>query len=224
MRICNLLNLNLVPYKESLTLQKRIVKEIQSGKTNDTLILLEHPNVFTIGRNGKASNLLAEEKQLKNIGAEVFNVDRGGDITYHGPGQLVCYPVLNLRNYKCDIKWYVLKLEDVIVKALKEFEITSCRDSKLIGVWVEGKKIASIGVHISKWITYHGFALNVNTNLDYFKYIVPCGLPGVEMTSISKILGRHIDMNEVKNIIVSKFYEIFECEIREFSPVQLYTN
>lgn len=208
MREFKVVNFDLVEYREGLKLQKLYEEKSLNNKT-DFLLLLEHYPVITIGRSGKKSNVLINEKELKDKGILVYHTDRGGDATYHGPGQLVGYPIFNLRFYKKDVKWYVQSLEEILIRTLNEYEIKAEMIPKLIGVWVNSKKIASIGVRIQKWITSHGFALNVNNNLTPFSYIIPCGIKDVEITSMKEILNREVDMGNLKEIIVEKFKEIF---------------
>lgn len=208
MRELKIINFDLVEYREGLKLQKLYEEKSLNNKT-DFLLLLEHYPVITIGRSGKKSNVLINEKELKDKGILVYHTDRGGDATYHGPGQLVGYSIFNLRFYKNDVKWYVQSLEEILIRTLNEYEIKAEMIPKLIGVWVNSKKIASIGVRIQKWITSHGFALNVNNNLTPFSYIIPCGIKDVEITSMKEILNREVDMGNLKEIIVEKFKEIF---------------
>lgn len=208
MRELKIINFDLVEYREGLKLQKLYEEKSLNNKT-DFLLLLEHYPVITIGRSGKKSNVLINEKELKDKGILVYHTDRGGDATYHGPGQLVGYPIFNLRFYKKDVKWYVQSLEEILIRTLNEYEIKAEMIPKLIGVWVNSKKIASIGVRIQKWITSHGFALNINNNLTPFSYIIPCGIKDVEITSMKEILNREVDMGNLKEIIVEKFKEIF---------------
>jgi len=208
MREFKVVNFDLVEYREGLKLQKLYEEKSLNSKT-DFLLILEHYPVITIGRSGKKSNVLINEKELKDKGILVYHTDRGGDATYHGPGQLVGYPIFNLRFYKKDVKWYVQSLEEILIRTLNEYEIKAEMIPKLIGVWVNSKKIASIGVRIQKWITSHGFALNVNNNLTPFSYIIPCGIKDIEITSMKEILNREVDMGNLKEIIVEKFKEIF---------------
>ncbi len=208
MREFKVVNFDLVEYREGLKLQKLYEEKSLNSKT-DFLLILEHYPVITIGRSGKKSNVLINEKELKDKGILVYHTDRGGDATYHGPGQLVGYPIFNLRFYKKDVKWYVQSLEEILIRTLNEYEIKAEMIPKLIGVWVNSKKIASIGVRIQKWITSHGFALNVNNNLTPFSYMIPCGIKDVEITSMKEILNREVDMGNLKEIIVEKFKEIF---------------
>lgn len=194
----------LVEYKEGLKLQKLYEEKSLNSKT-DFLLLLEHYPVITIGKSGNNLNILFNEDTLKNKGVSVYHTDRGGDVTYHGPGQLVGYPVLNLRYYKKDVKWYVKSLEEVLIKVLNEYGIKAEIIPKLIGVWVKNKKISSIGVRIRKWITTHGFALNVNNDLTPFSYIIPCGIKDVDITSMKEVLNKEIDMKTLKKNIIKEF-------------------
>ncbi|HVB13018.1 MAG TPA: lipoyl(octanoyl) transferase LipB [Nitrososphaerales archaeon] len=195
-------------YKEIWDFQKRLVELRNQNQTCDSLIMVEHSHVLTLGRNGHRENVLTEDLPL-------FEIERGGDITYHGPGQLVVYPIISLQDFSIGVKQYVVLLEQVLVDTLLHFGISS--EGKLgqqTGVWVDGlRKIASIGVATSHWTTYHGFALNVNTDLSYFQRIRPCGFESSVMTSISKELGRPVPMNEVKEKIVSSFSQTFEADL-----------
>lgn len=194
----------LIEYKEGLKLQKLYEEKSLNTKT-DFLLLLEHYPVITIGKSGNSLNILFNEDALKNKGVSVYHTDRGGGVTYHGPGQLVGYPILNLRYYKKDVKWYVKSLEEVLIKVLNEYGIKAEIIPKLIGVWVKNKKIASIGVRIRKWITTHGFALNVNNDLIPFSYIIPCGIKDVDITSMKEVLNKEIDMKKLKKNIIKEF-------------------
>ncbi|MFH1583767.1 MAG: lipoyl(octanoyl) transferase LipB [Actinomycetota bacterium] len=197
----------LIEYKEGLKLQRFYEEKSLNGKT-DFLLLLEHYPVITIGKSGNSLNILFNEDALKNKGVSVYHTDRGGDVTYHGPGQLVGYPILNLRYYKKDVKWYVKSLEEVLINVLNEYGIKAEIIPKLIGVWVKNKKIASIGVRIRKWITTHGFALNVNNDLTPFSYIIPCGIKDVDITSMKEVLNKEIDMKKLKKNIIKEFKSI----------------
>lgn len=194
----------LIEYKEGLKLQRFYEEKSLNGKT-DFLLLLEHYPVITIGKSGNSLNILFNEDALKNKEVSVYHTDRGGDVTYHGPGQLVGYPILNLRYYKKDVKWYVKSLEEVLINVLNEHGIKAEIIPKLIGVWVKNKKIASIGVRIRKWITTHGFALNVNNDLTPFSYIIPCGIKDVDITSMKEVLNKEIDMKKLKKNIIKEF-------------------
>jgi len=163
-------------YADALAIQQDLVEQRKQGRIPDQLLFVEHPHVITQGRNGRAENLLASESALRSAGIDYHATDRGGDITYHGPGQIVGYPILDLREWKRDVGAYVRAIEQVIIDALAEFQIMAGRITGCTGVWVDGRKVASIGIHISRWVTSHGFALNHTTDLRYFQYIVPCGL------------------------------------------------
>jgi len=176
MRSCELRDLGRIGYGDALTLQRDLVEKRKRGLIPDQLLIVEHPHVITLGRNGRMDNLLASEEILRRAGIQFHPTDRGGDITYHGPGQVVGYPIFDLREWKRDVVAYVRALEQVILDSLAEFGIEAGRVSGCTGVWIDGKKIAAIGVHISRWVTSHGFALNHTTDLSYFQYIVPCGI------------------------------------------------
>jgi lipoyl(octanoyl) transferase len=200
-------------YREMWDLQNQLHQSVVNNSNEQYLILTEHKPVITIGKTGSKNNLLANPEWLKKQNIEVIENDRGGDITFHGPGQIVGYPILNLAKFKKDIHWYLRAIEDVIIKSLGELGLTAERQEKLTGVWIENRKICAIGVKTSRWVTMHGFALNVLTNLDYFKMIVPCGINDKGVTSISHELGNTIDLNQVINILVSNFQDIFRVKI-----------
>jgi lipoyl(octanoyl) transferase len=220
-----------VGYQEGLDLQARLVEARRSGEIGDTLLLLEHPPVITLGvkTRGKPTNIIASPDTLAAEGVSVFETGRGGDITYHGPGQLVGYPIFDLRPDRCDVHRYVRDLEEVIVLALREFGIEAGRVAGLTGVWVDRggapsataaagvpgreEKIAAIGVRISRWITSHGFALNVATNLRHFQLIVPCGITDRGVTSMERVLGRPFAMTDVEDAIVRAFGAVFDATL-----------
>jgi lipoyl(octanoyl) transferase len=199
-----------IDYASALELQQSLVDQRKRGLIGDQFLLLEHPHVITMGRNGQMKNLLAHEDLLARAGIAFHLTDRGGDVTYHGPGQLVGYPILDLRDWKRDVGAYVRALEQTIIDTLADFGITAGRIPKLTGVWVDGRKIAAIGVHISRWVTSHGFALNVHTDLSYFQYIVPCGLTK-PVTSMAQ-LGAHATLAEVSRVLAGHFERIFDVE------------
>ena len=199
-------------YAQALELQRELVERRQKGEIPDQLLLLEHPHTITLGRNGHMENLLAEGDVLRRAGIAFHPTDRGGDITYHGPGQIVGYPVMDLREWKRDVGAYVRGVEQTIIDALADFGIAAGRIPKLTGVWVDGRKVAAIGVHISRWVTSHGFALNVATDLSYFQYIVPCGLT-MPVTSMA-LLGCGATMEEVSESLAGHFGRVFDCEVR----------
>lgn len=202
-------DLGAIGYAEALKLQRELVARRKAGEIPDTLLLLEHPHVYTLGRNAKAEHLLERPP-----GVEVHATDRGGDITYHGPGQLVGYPILNLAAIRKDVVWYLRSLEEALIAALAEFGIAAGRQSGFTGVWVGREKIAAIGVHISRWVTSHGFALNVHPDLRYFQFIVPCGIREYGVTSMAQVLGAlphtHTEMMQaVKQAVAREFERVF---------------
>ncbi|MFQ5512620.1 MAG: lipoyl(octanoyl) transferase LipB [Candidatus Krumholzibacteriia bacterium] len=205
-------DLDTMPYDEAFALQKRTVQRLQSGGGEETLYLLEHPHVVTLGRNASAASLIAGKTLLESRGVTVVETDRGGDATYHGPGQLVGYPIIALEPGRRDIRRYVADVEEVLLRTLAGFSIEARRDDVHRGVWVAGRKIASVGIRISRWVTCHGFALNVDTDLSYFSLIHPCGISSCEMTSIRREIGRDIDMAAVKETIVRHFSDVFGRE------------
>jgi lipoyl(octanoyl) transferase len=216
MRKCEIRELGRMGYREAFDLQRRLVEERKAGLIPDQLLLVEHPHVITLGRNGHMANLLAGEDVLRRAGVAFEHTDRGGDITYHGPGQIVGYPIFDLREWKRDVVAYVRAIEQALIDALGEFGISAGRMDKCTGVWVDGKKIAAIGVHIGRWVTSHGFALNYSTDLSFFQYIVPCGLTK-PVTSV-EALGVKNSRQEVEAAIVRCFARVFEFDIVE--PVQ----
>jgi lipoyl(octanoyl) transferase len=200
-------------YGTALELQRQLIAERQQGLIPDQLLLLEHPHVITLGRNGHASNVLASDEVLSRAGVSFYPTDRGGDVTYHGPGQLVGYPIVDLREWQRDVGAYVRGVEQTIIDTLADYGIFAGRIPKLTGVWVGDAKIAAIGVHISRWVTSHGFALNVSTDLSFFQYIVPCGLtkPVTSMAALGVDAGLH----EVGQTLAGHFGRVFDCEMGE---------
>src|ERR671939_344632 len=183
------LSLGLLPYTAALTLQRSVARARISGEVaEDVLLLLEHPPVVTLGRSSKEKHLVASPELLRARGVELHEVERGGDVTFHGPVQLVGYPIIDLKRHKHDLHWYLRQVEEALIRALGELGITAGREPGLTGVWTNGRKIASIGVHARDWVTWHGFALNISTDLSYFDLIVPCGIGGVVMTSLAREL------------------------------------
>lgn len=178
------------PYGEVLELQRRLCRDRQAGETTeDLLLLVEHDPVVTLGRGTRETSLPLSPDQIRARGVEVFDVERGGDVTFHGPGQLVGYPILDLSHHRQDLHWYLRTVEEALIVALDTLGISAERSAGQTGVWTQGRKIASIGIHVKQWVTFHGFALNVSTELDYFDLIVPCGISGVTMTSVQRELG-----------------------------------
>jgi len=204
-------NLGLSHYGEAWELQRMLFQLRPQGQISDVLLLTVHSHVYTIGKSGSDAHLLASEDELQQQGVEVFHIDRGGDITYHGPGQLVVYPILDLQNYYLDVHRYLRELEEAIIIALGEYGIVGERDPQYTGVWVEGNKLAAIGVKVSRWITMHGVAINVNTDLRYFDRIVPCGISGRGATSVERVLSRRVELNEFSQKFVESFARVFEC-------------
>ena len=225
MRICRIVDLGLMGYSEAWTLQKRAVAVRKAGAIEDVLLLCEHPHVITQGRNGKRENLLASEHVLQQKGVEFYATDRGGDITYHGPGQIVGYPILNLGAIRRDVVWYVRMLEEAMIQATAELGVAAKRVEGKTGIWVRyenaEEKLAAIGVHISRWVTSHGFAYNVSTDLRYFDLIVPCGIADRKATSLEKLLGRSVRREEIAPRIAKHFGEVLELELRETSRTEL---
>jgi lipoyl(octanoyl) transferase len=208
-----ILDLGLQPYAEVLDFQRELRRRRIAGELGeDVLLLVEHPPVVTLGRGTRESSLPIAPEELARRGIEVFEVERGGDVTFHGPGQLVGYPILDLREHRQDLHWYLRSLEDVLIQALGALEIEAGRNPGLTGVWTAGRKIASIGIHVKQWVTLHGFALNVTTSLDAFDLIVACGIRQVVMTSVaSELLRSDSDplMAEVRGQVVEAFREVF---------------
>ena len=218
MRVCEVRDLGRLRYGDAFALQRELVEQRKRGEIPDQLLIVEHPHVVTMGRNGKRENMLAGEDLLLRAGVEFHLTDRGGDITYHGPGQIVGYPIVDLREWKRDVGAYVRGIEQVIIDALADFGITAGRIPGLTGVWVAEAKIAAIGVHISRWVTSHGFALNVDTDLSYFQYIVPCGLTK-PVTSVRKV-GVTATRGEVVQALTSSFGRQFGAEMKEAALTQ----
>jgi lipoyl(octanoyl) transferase len=199
-------------YADALELQRALVEERKADRIEDVLLLVEHPHVLTLGVRGDGgrSHILATPEALAARGVEVFETGRGGDITYHGPGQLVGYPVINLKPDRCDVHRYVRDLEEVLIRTAADFGIQANRVEGLTGVWVGRDKLAAIGVRIARWVTSHGFALNVSTELDYFDLILPCGIADRGVTSLEKLTGRRIALAEVENSVVAHFTRVFD--------------
>ena len=200
-----ILDLGMQAYKKSWNFQKSLLKKRSNNEINDTLIFVEHEPVYTLGKNANENHI------LQNYPEEIktFHIERGGDVTYHGPGQLVGYPILDLREYKKSISWYMRTLEQIIIDTLSEFNIQADRKNGLTGVWYKNEKIAALGVRVSKWITMHGFSLNINPDLNYYKSIIPCGIFEYGVTSMSKILNEEVDKELVKSALKIKFLDQF---------------
>jgi lipoate-protein ligase B len=212
------------PYAEVLELQRELRRQRLAGEsTHDDLLLVEHDPVVTLGRSTRQASLPLPADELERRGIRVVEVERGGDVTFHGPGQLVGYPILDLTRHREDLHWYLRRLEDVLIGALDQLGVPAERNPGLTGVWTRGRKIASIGVHVKQWVTLHGFALNVTTRLEQFELIVPCGIPGVVMTSVAQELGRTDDAlgTEVRQAVVASFAGTFELDPDPVSPQPL---
>lgn len=215
-----------MPYGEAWDLQYRLHTLRREGKLEDTLLLLEHPHTYTLGKTADRANLIGSDQYLEANGIKVFEIDRGGDITYHGPGQLVGYPIIDLQKWKPDSHLYLRTLEEMMIDVLSDYGIIAGRKEGFTGVWISEEKIAAIGIKISRWITMHGFAFNINTDLNLFSGIIPCGIKDKEVTSLSKILGREIDMNEIKSKIKNRFAfhfghdEILEKTLHQLSNIE----
>jgi lipoyl(octanoyl) transferase len=212
MRECVVEDLGRMSYGEALEIQSKIASDRKRGSGVDHLLFVEHPHVITIGRDGHRENLLAPEETLRQSGIELYESDRGGDVTYHGPGQIVAYPIMDLREWKRDAGAFVRAIEQVLIDTLADFGIEAARIAGLTGVWTNQAKIAAIGVHLSRWVSTHGWALNVSTDLQYFQYIVPCGLakPVTSMTA----LGVHANTEEVKGALIRHFGQVFNFDIQ----------
>lgn len=220
-----MIDLGLMGYAEAWALQKRVVAARKMGAIEDVLLLCEHPHVITQGRNGKREHLLASEHVLQQKGVEFHTTDRGGDITYHGPGQIVGYPILNLGEIRRDVVWYVRMLEEAMIRATAEFGITAERIAGKTGIWVgdggAAEKLAAIGVHISRWVTSHGFAYNVSTDLRYFDLILPCGIADRKAISLEKLLERSVKREEIAPRIAKHLGAVFGLKLKETSRTEL---
>ncbi len=213
MNECNAILAGVMEYEEAWQLQKDILRLRTDKLVNDTLILLEHPHVITIGRNGNMNNILANKDVLENKGIKTYTIERGGDVTYHGYGQIVGYTILSLDKFSRDIHTFVAKIEELFITLLKnEYNINSTVDKKYPGIWVNNKKITAIGFSVKKWITYHGFAFNVNTDMEYFKLINPCGIMDRGVTSLQEILGEKVEIPMLQTKIIEYFKNVFEYE------------
>lgn len=239
-KTCWVVDLGLVAYQPAFDLQRRLVAARKCGAVPDVLLLCEHPHVITLGRNGRREHLLVSAQLLRQMGVEFHSSDRGGDITYHGPGQIVGYPIVNLAAIRRDVAWYVRQLEEAMIRATAEFGIVAGRKAGMTGVWVDelsgaasvapndadahhagAEKLAAIGVHLSRWVTSHGFAYNVSTDLRYFDLIVPCGIADKRATSLERLLGRAVRRQEVAPRIVAHLGDVFEREMQTVSRESL---
>jgi len=210
-----ILDLGLIDYKTAWDLQRQLWSRRVEGELPDLLLLVEHPHVITLGRRGNRSHLIASPEVLEEMEIPIFHVERGGDVTYHGPGQLVVYPILNLKEYGYRLIRYVDQLEEVILRVLRDYGMEGRRDALNRGVWINGEKIASIGVTIKRWVSFHGFSLNYETDLEYFELVHPCGLLEKKMTSMTKILGEKISRQSLTERISFHFKEVFQRDWEE---------
>lgn len=210
---CIISYLGLVPYQQAWDLQRRLHEEVAEGRRADTLLLLEHPHVYTLGRRGQDSDVLVDETRLAELGVEVHHIDRGGEVTYHGPGQLVGYPVIDLSRMGGGPLKYVRTLEQTLIDTLSEFGIVAEAEDRPTGVWIGDAKIASIGVKVGRGVTTHGFALNVDPDLTYFDHIIACGLPDAAATSISRELGRRVSVEDVATALAPQFADRFDLNV-----------
>jgi lipoyl(octanoyl) transferase len=206
--------LGAMSYADALATQRAVARARIAGELpEDLLLLVEHGPVITLGRSAKTGHLLASRDLLAARGVEVFDVERGGDVTFHGPGQLVGYPIIDLKRHKRDLHWYLRQVEEALIAGLESYGITGERHAGYTGVWTQGRKIASIGVHARDWVTWHGFALNVTTDLAYFDLIVPCGISGVTMTSIARETGQRVPLGDVERKMTDAFGRVFDLSV-----------
>lgn len=212
MRTLDVRRLGVVGYEEGLALQRTLVEDRRAGRIEDVLLLLQHPAVITLGVKGDGgrANIVATEARLAELGIAVHETGRGGDVTYHGPGQIVGYPILDLRPDRCDVHRYVRDVEEVMIRVCADYGLTAGRIKGLTGAWVGAEKIGAIGVRISRWITSHGFAFNVSTNLEHFRLIVPCGIADRGVTSLERASGRTVPIAEAEDAIVGQFTAVFD--------------
>lgn len=217
-------HLGTLPYQRALELQRAVARARISGEIQeDVLLLVEHPPVVTLGRSAKSpGHLVASPELLHARGVELFEVDRGGDVTFHGPGQLVGYPIIDLKRHKKDLHWYLRQVEEALIRALGDLSIAAERNPGLTGVWTNGHKLASIGVHARDWVTWHGFALNVTTDLSYFDLIVPCGIQGVVMSSVARELGDVAPPGgQIERAVIRAFGDVFSLVPQEVTVESL---
>jgi lipoyl(octanoyl) transferase len=224
-KACWVIDLGLIPYGPACDLQREVVAARKLGLIPDVLLLCEHPHVITLGRNGKRENLRASKFLLEQMNVEFHPTDRGGDITYHGPGQIVGYPIVDLTEHRRDVRWFASQLEEVMMRATADFGVVAKRVEGQHGVWVDApggeEKLAALGVHVSRWVTSHGFAYNASTDLRFFDLIVPCGIAGKRATSLERILGRAVNVNDVRSRLAEQFGAVFDREIHAISRDEL---
>jgi len=224
-KTCWLVDLGLIPYLAAWELQQQLVEARKAGAIPDVLLLCEHPNVITLGRNGKREHLRAGDRLLAQMSVEFHPSDRGGDITYHGPGQIVGYPILDLAGHRRDVRWYVARLEEVMIRTSADFGVATRRVEGRHGVWVDTadgeEKLGALGVHLSRWVASHGFAYNVSTDLRYFDLIVPCGIAGARATSLERVLGRPVDIGEPRARVAVHIGEVFGRDLVQTAREEL---
>ena len=224
-KTCWLVDLGLIPYLAAWELQQRLVEARKADAIPDVLLLCEHPHVITLGRNGKREHLRAGDRLLAQMSVEFHSSDRGGDITYHGPGQIVGYPILDLARHRRDVRWYVAQLEEVMIRTSADFGVAARRVEDGMAVWVDTaageEKLGALGVHLSRWVTSHGFAYNVSTDLRYFDLIVPCGIAGARTTSLERVLGRAVEIDAARGRVAAHFAEVFGRNLQEVSHESL---
>jgi lipoyl(octanoyl) transferase len=218
--LCHVRQLGLMGYAEALQLQQELVTQRKAKQIPDTLILLEHPHVYTLGRNASREHLLFSVEKLQTLKAQVCETDRGGDVTYHGPGQLVGYPIFDLAQHRRDVSWYMRSLEEVFIGVARDYGIQAGRLAGAPGVWIGNEKLVAMGVHLSRWVTSHGFALNVNTDLSYFNWIVPCGLADKGVTSLAQLLGKEIPLAAVIEKVIENFGKVFGFEMEVAGEIE----
>jgi lipoate-protein ligase B len=220
-QICWVVDWGPIPYGRACELQRELVETRKAGAIPDVLLFCWHAHVITLGRNGRREHLLAEQSALSGANVEFHWTDRGGDITYHGPGQIVGYPILDLAGHRRDVRWYVDRLEELMIRATADFGLVARRVEGQHGVWIDTaggeEKLAALGVHLSRWVTSHGFAYNVSTDLSYFNWIVPCGIAGKRATSLERALGRAVPMADVRGRLAAHFAAVFAREMVELA-------
>ena len=205
-------DLGTIEYKDAWDLQKSILDLRYRKKIDDVFLLLEHPHTYTLGKTAHRENLIVSSDYLEKKRISVYDIDRGGDITYHGPGQIVGYPIIDLNNWDMDTHKYLRALEEILIRTCSNYGLNALRNPELTGVWIEDRKIAAIGIKVSRWVTMHGFAFNVNTDLNLFNGIIPCGIHGKEVTSLTRELNRDVDLDSVKSTILKYIIEIFDYD------------
>jgi lipoate-protein ligase B len=217
--LCLIYHLGLIEYSKAYRLQRELLRQRFDGEIKDTILLLEHPPTITIGKSGKLGNVLISQAQLSRESISLFFTDRGGDVTYHGPGQLVAYPIIDLSNRGRDVHRYVHELEEVVIRMLNDFSIEAHRDDSHAGVWVDGEEIAAIGLSIRRWVTMHGIALNVNPNLEHFSLINPCGFSDRKVTSIYKLLSHDVPIEKAMDRLITHFSDVFNFHMEWDSDI-----